>query len=64
MKVGIKCVSLTSGSTALQVVGMDWYNGRHGYVEENCPCLAICYNNGCMQIMRNQSDDCKYKLVH
>lgn len=41
------------------VVGLTWYNGRNGYVEPDCPTLAICYDNGRMQIMRNESDDSK-----
>lgn len=42
------------------VVGLTWYNGRNGYVEPDCPTLAICYDNGRMQIMRNESDDSMY----
>lgn len=41
------------------VVGLTWYNGRNGYVDPDCPTLAICYDNGRMQIMRNESDDSK-----
>ncbi|PSN48259.1 WD repeat-containing protein 35, partial [Blattella germanica] len=43
-----------------QVVGMHWYDGKQGYVEQDCPVLAICYQNGCMQIMRGENDDSKY----
>lgn len=42
------------------VVGLTWYNGRNGYVEPDCPTLAICYDNGRMQIMRTESDDSMY----
>ena len=45
------------------MVGLTWYNGRNGYVDPDCPTLAICYDNGRMQIMRNESDDSKYCAV-
>lgn len=38
---------------------MDWYNGNHGYVEINCPSLAIAFANGRCQIMRNEVDEGK-----
>ena len=41
------------------IVGLTWYNGNNGYVEPDCPALVICYDNGRMQIMRNESDDSK-----
>ena len=55
MKLNIQCVPNTLGST--QVVSMHWYDGRQGYIEQDCPVLAICYQNGCMQIMRGENDD-------
>nr|CAD7432265.1 unnamed protein product [Timema monikensis] len=55
MKLGVLCVPV--GLEEMQVIGMDWYDGRHGYVEENCPVLAICFDNGCMQIMKEENDD-------
>ncbi len=36
---------------------MQRYNGAHGYVEPNCPSLVICYENGRMQIMRDEVDE-------
>nr|CAD7202954.1 unnamed protein product [Timema douglasi] len=55
MKLGVLCVPV--GLEEMQVIGMDWYDGRHGYIEENCPVLAICFDNGCMQIMKDENDD-------
>lgn len=55
MKLNIQCVRNMLGPT--QVVGMHWYDGKQGYVEQDCPVLAICYQNGCMQIMRGENDD-------
>ena len=33
------------------------YNGSYGYVEPNCPCLAVCFDNGRTQIMRHEMDE-------
>lgn len=54
-QVIIKCVRPMSES--MTIIGIQWYSGKGGYVEPNCPCLAICYSSGCMQIMRNEHDD-------
>ncbi|KAB7497422.1 WD repeat-containing protein 35, partial [Armadillidium nasatum] len=50
-------VCLGSLAAGANVVGLQWYNGKHGYLEPDCPALSICYDNGRMQIMRNQNDD-------
>ena len=56
-RVNIQCLgSLVAGAS---VVGLKWYNGSNGYVEPDCPSLAVCYNKGRMQIMRNETDDRK-----
>lgn len=56
-RLNIQC--LGSMGLGAMVVGLTWYNGRNGYVDPDCPTLAICYDNGRMQIMRNESDDSK-----
>lgn len=38
-------------------MGIEWYDGLLGYAEPNCPVLAICLDNGRMQLMRSESDD-------
>ncbi|XP_039278851.1 WD repeat-containing protein 35 [Nilaparvata lugens] len=58
MKVNIECVI----SAHAQVVGLCWYDGRNGYIEEECPCLAICFNTGHVQIMRRENDDAPVQL--
>ncbi|KAK7794863.1 hypothetical protein R5R35_002889 [Gryllus longicercus] len=55
MKLHIQCLPIVQGP--VQVISIHWYDGRYGYIEEGCPVLAICYENGCMQIMRGESDD-------
>uniref|UniRef100_A0A6A7G3L3 WD repeat-containing protein 35 n=4 Tax=Hirondellea gigas TaxID=1518452 RepID=A0A6A7G3L3_9CRUS len=55
-RVQVQCLGSSVGSGAL-VVGLSWYHGQHGHVEPDCPVLAICYDNGRMQLMRNEGDD-------
>jgi hypothetical protein len=49
-------------SQMTKVVTLHWYNGKNGHVHPDAPTLAICYSNGRMQIMRNESDDSKLYL--
>lgn len=53
MKLNIQCVSLSSGKH-YSVVGLAWYSGM---LANSRPVLAICYENGWAQIMRNENDD-------
>jgi WD repeat-containing protein 35 len=39
-----------------RVSAMDWYNGHKGYVQQNSPCLAVCYEDGKLQILKDQRD--------
>ncbi|KAA0197686.1 hypothetical protein HAZT_HAZT001209 [Hyalella azteca] len=55
----VQCLGTSVGSGAM-VVGLSWYHGQHGHVEPDCPVLAICYDNGRMQLMRNEGDDTVY----
>lgn len=36
---------------------MSRYNGSEGFMEPDCPCLAVCFDNGRLQIMRHEVDD-------
>ncbi|XP_012278888.1 WD repeat-containing protein 35 [Orussus abietinus] len=38
------------------IVAIHWYNGRNGYIATDCPSLAICYQCGRVQLMRDESD--------
>lgn len=40
----------------LSIVGLDWFDGKNRYVNMNTPILAICYENGRMQLMRSEND--------
>lgn len=44
------------------VVGLDWYNGKYGYIHALCPTLAICYENGRMQLMCHENDSSNFTL--
>uniref|UniRef100_A0A3Q2CBS3 WD repeat-containing protein 35 n=1 Tax=Cyprinodon variegatus TaxID=28743 RepID=A0A3Q2CBS3_CYPVA len=55
VKMTISCLSGATG--AVSIAGIHWYAGAGGYVEPDCPCLAICFDNGCCQIMRYENDE-------
>ncbi len=50
----IHCLSNVTG--LVKLVGVEWYNGSSGYVEPNCPCLAIVYDNGRAELKRHELD--------
>lgn len=54
MKLDIQC--LEPMVTDATIVGIDWYDGKYGYMHALCPSLAICYENGRMQLMCNEND--------
>ena len=41
---------------SVKVSSIAWYNGANGYIEPNIPCLAVCYENGKIQILRSEAD--------
>ncbi|MED6241180.1 WD repeat-containing protein 35 [Ataeniobius toweri] len=55
MKMAISC--LTGATGAVSIAGIHWYAGAGGYVEPDCPSLAICFDNGRSQIMRYENDE-------
>ncbi|PVD32416.1 hypothetical protein C0Q70_07850 [Pomacea canaliculata] len=54
-KLQVYCLTNITG--AIHIAGLEWYNGAHGYVEPNCPSLALCFDNGRCQIMRTETDE-------
>lgn len=54
-KMTLYCLANVTG--AVKIAGIEWYDGREGFVEPNCPCLAICFDIGRMQIMRHELDE-------
>lgn len=53
--MSVSCLTNTTG--AVSIAGIHWYAGTGGYVEPDCPCLAICFDNGRCQIMRYENDE-------
>lgn len=60
MKMTISCLSSSAG--AVTIAGVHWYAGTGGYIEPDCPCLAICFDNGRCQVMRYENDESKTSL--
>jgi len=58
MKLHIQCVSITGGSSSRghRIASICWFSGRVPQSRKR-PVLAICYENGRVQIMRNENDD-------
>ncbi|XP_071854382.1 WD repeat-containing protein 35-like isoform X2 [Apostichopus japonicus] len=54
-KLQAQCLANATG--AANIAAIDWYNGRLGYVEPDCPTLAVCFDNGRAQIMMHEQDD-------
>lgn len=44
-------------SQVTRVISLQWYDGRHGTPDPDAPALVICYDNGRVQLMRNESDE-------
>ncbi|KAJ3613075.1 hypothetical protein NHX12_019331 [Muraenolepis orangiensis] len=55
VKMTVGCLNNVNG--AISIAGIHWYSGAQGYVEPDCPCLAICFHNGRCQIMRYENDE-------
>uniref|UniRef100_A0AAR5PI05 WD repeat-containing protein 55 homolog n=1 Tax=Dendroctonus ponderosae TaxID=77166 RepID=A0AAR5PI05_DENPD len=68
MKINILCHDSQYDPTP--IIGLAWYNGTGGLMHSMCPTLALCFENGKTQLMRNESDpnpvifDTKMIAVH
>ncbi|XP_044765831.1 WD repeat-containing protein 35 [Coccinella septempunctata] len=51
-KLTIHC--LDNSEDEVPVSCIDWYSGKYGYMYYFCPNLAVCYENGRVQIMYNE----------
>ena len=54
-KMTIHCLSNVTG--LVKLAGIEWYNGAGGFVEPNCPCLAIVFDNGRAELRRHELDE-------
>jgi WD repeat-containing protein 35 len=57
LSLQVKLTLYAATNAASRIVGLQWYNGSQGYTEPGAPTLAICYDNGRCQIMRDENDD-------
>lgn len=60
VKMKLSCLVNLTGT--FRIAGIHWYHGAEGYVEPDCPCLAVCYENGRCQIMRDENDHSKRRM--
>ncbi|KAJ3324647.1 WD repeat-containing protein 35 [Boothiomyces sp. JEL0866] len=49
-------ISNFCSNSDVKIASMHWYNGSRGYIQPRVPCLAICYEDGKVQILRDQKD--------
>ena len=53
-KMDLLCLEGIAG--VAKIAGIDWYSGDYGYMDEDCPSLVVCFDNGRIQIMRHETD--------
>ncbi|XP_055920136.1 WD repeat-containing protein 35 isoform X1 [Eupeodes corollae] len=58
MKLNIQCVPLSS-SRIYKIANLCWFSGK---AAPNRPILAICYETGKVQLMKNENDDAPVKF--
>jgi hypothetical protein len=54
MPVQIFCIREDVPSA--EIAGIEWYDGSNGLMLTNSKSLAICYENGAMQLMSREDD--------
>jgi WD repeat-containing protein 35 len=59
-RLAIYCLLNVTG--LVKLTALEWYNGANGYLEPNCPCLAVAYDNGRAQLMKHELDDSESSL--
>mmetsp|Transcript_9052 Transcript_9052/g.14851 ORF Transcript_9052/g.14851 Transcript_9052/m.14851 type:complete len:1200 (+) Transcript_9052:114-3713(+) len=42
---------------ASKIVAIDWYDGAEGYSDPNAPCLSMAFDNGRVQLNRQETDE-------
>ena len=47
----------------VKLIALEWYNGVNGYMEPNCPTLAVVFDNGRAQLMRHELDDGEWVML-
>ncbi|TPX70337.1 hypothetical protein SpCBS45565_g01735 [Spizellomyces sp. 'palustris'] len=46
----------SDSAASMKIAAMGWYNGYNGFIEPKIACLAICFENGKIQLMRDEMD--------
>lgn len=41
----------------MEIVSLQWYDGRYGYMGENCPVILVCFENGDVVLLTDINDD-------
>ena len=54
-RLAVHCLASVTG--LVKLIALEWYSGVHGYMEPNCPTLAVVFDNGRAQLMRHELDD-------
>eukprot|EP00741_Cyanophora_paradoxa_P024440 tig00022075_g23597.t1 len=47
----------TNQKGGAKIVGIDWYDGAEGYADASAPSMAVCFENGRVQLLRQETDD-------
>lgn len=61
-KLVVQCLSQVTD--LVKLAGVEWYDGKNGYVKPNCPCLVVAYDNGRAQLMSHEIDDSKSLIIY
>ena len=56
MQTNLSVVCLANVTGAIRLSALEWYHGASGSVDTSCPCLAVCFENGRVQIMKHEMD--------
>ena len=54
---GCVCLSVCPHPPQIPIVGINWYDGGEGCSDPTAPTLAVAFENGRVQIMRNEGDE-------
>ena len=56
MQANLSIVCLANVTGAIRLSALEWYNGASSCMDASCPCLAVCFENGRVQVMKHELD--------
>ncbi len=56
MQANLSIFCLANVTGAIRLSALEWYHGASSSMDTSCPCLAICFENGRVQIMKHELD--------